>query len=292
MRMIRMELELLAIEGIGGFVAGFRHGMTHDRHIIAAAELNNYMENNDEKTEELLKETRRSLYSRIEVRESSVIGGIVGLFNAGVTLNPNMFLGGLLTTATTVYLGLQAGKAYSKFKRDKRTLTIEENVKLNNYLHSMQACHREDDPLYEELETKVITYIGELSHHNPKLAKEAIDRVKKNVGPCNDYRRIMKFLKHSGHSMDTMSIYKDNQKPVRILMMHDKKVYLINPENITERDTFEELSWDGTADKLFNHTQELGNYHNLLMVSGPEHAPMEIKLIAAKIDYELRKMTE
>lgn len=294
-----MRLEIIIGQTIGGLVAGFRHGITHDNKILYGVEMK-LLDVEAETAKKVMSETKNIL-RKTEYHESIIAGGITGAVSLGMTLDATYFSTGILIGASSYYCGLQAGKLYSNIKRSKAEFTTDEESIVDNYLTNIQACYRTDDIQYEKLTDKLLEYVRDLDKQkaSPKIHKQLLEKVMQSLKPIQEYRRFKNFFRAADDNISVMPMYKDKDQIVDAIIIHDNRLYRIGmgdikvpkgEEDIDDmRKSMEELSWDGTVDKAFTHIQELNNIRNLMIVSGPNELPIEVKLMAAQMSYKIKK---
>ena len=120
------NLEIILIESIAGFAAGFKHGIYHDRNLVAGIELKELYSGDKEEFSKVKKDLNKKV-GHVERTESFAAGAIVGLANLALTTNLQLYADGFFAVSISTYLGLQAGKHYSKFKRSRAKITPEQD---------------------------------------------------------------------------------------------------------------------------------------------------------------------
>jgi len=298
----KMDIETLIIgtECVAGFAAGFKHGITHDRNLIAVLEMKE-SEADKEKYDNAKKHISKDL-NITEIKESGIVGFIIGMTNLGCTANPQMFSEGLFAVGVSTYLGLKAGKIYSKFRRDHAKITPEQESAIDEYLSELKACYKNDDDSFDKTSEKLRDYWSEIytAARSPKLEKQMLEKIKPVLAPLGDYRNLKRLMKNTEDGIGATSFYDKKDKPIDVLFVHDYKLFRFNVETLKDVsneegfknfiDRMEQLPWSGTVDDMFNHMQDLGNYRTVIVVNGPSDAPMEMKLMAAKSYYKMSRI--
>ena len=287
-----MNTEILIGESIVAYIAGIKHGITHDKKIVSALEMD-FIDVDIDKANEQRKKLKPRIHS-LERIESTLVGLVSGIVGVGSTLNPQMFTEGALCGGFSFYAGLQTGRFVNKWKRDHAKLSQDEESHIDNIIENLRKCYKDDDNRYNELRDKFAEYsVGLVDEHgrSPKLFKQLREKWNGAVAPLREYREVRDFFNNTPEEAGSaMSIYK-GERLVDAVIVHEDKLYTINIDQLNDEDPKmpEETAWNGTVDKAFNHVQDIANYHNVILVKGPNEMPLEVKLSMAKMYYQMRK---